>query len=663
MAPSLWKIIDTYEERLLRDPRSAREELSLLFKGFLREERVFDALVIWTLLVKAIIFSWDDFRLLDEYLCWARENSLLKEFSHLPDLRAATLGAYFGGLLFRQPESPELFLLEERLFRLVRICEKESVRLDGLFFLAIYAFWQGDIQRLHRIIDELTRGYEPGTPAGLLLTLWIRAGRDIWIHADLPSAERYLNRAHRLAREQEIGLWDHIIYSMKIACALLQSRFREARKDLSRMENELPKTGRHGRFHFFYLSGWTSFLEGDFNAAELAMQRALEIAQETGYWYAYYLSHFALAEILFRKGHVVESLARLDRCEDFARRMRSRILFFMCLLFRARMAYLSGDQTFGRFFLSRALSIGNRENYFQFLWWSDPQMMAYLCARALEEGIEKDYVRRFILKHRLKPPQGGPPPRDWPYPVRIHTLGGLEILVQGKPLDWPRRSPERPLALLLALVTAGGSLDRERLMDFFWPDLEADSAYHALESTLYRLRKLLGLREAVVSQGRCLRLEKDLVFVDLWYFKDLLERLERESSSGNLLRAYFLLQEVLEMYGDFLPGVEYPFVIFEREALKSRLFWLLKSLAPRLAREFSEQARHILERIWLLDPTREELFWPLFEFLVSESVEDALDLFHRFETLLRAKGKKVSRTLAKAVERIKEKAALLEKSL
>ncbi|NPB09105.1 MAG: hypothetical protein GXO17_02010, partial [Thermodesulfobacteria bacterium] len=86
-------------------------------------------------------------------------------------------------------------------------------------------------------------------------------------------------------------------------------------------------------------------------------------------------------------------------------------------------------------------------------------------------------------------------------------------------------------------------------------------------------------------------------------------------------------------------------------------------LAPRLAREFSEQARHILERIWLLDPTREELFWPLFEFLVSESVEDALDLFHRFETLLRAKGKKVSRTLAKAVERIKEKAALLEKSL
>ncbi len=655
MGNSWWKIAERYEAELFVNPRKVRDELIPLFKRVLDEERTLEAFLIWPLLIKAIIFSWDDFFLLDQYLPWVRENPLPETLALIPDLRAAVMGAYFGGLLFRQPENPELSLLEKRLFGLLKLCRKEGVRLDGLFFLAIYAFWQGNLKRLHHLIDELGRSNVSHSAPARLLTSWIRAGRNIWVYADLQAAEEELAQAHRLAWEKGLHLWDHVLYALQIACALLSQRFQEARKLLGLMEEGLSKTGRHGRYHFFYLWGWLYFLEGDLGAAELAMRRALEIAQETGYLYPYYLSHFALAQILFRKGHVPEALSALRLCETFARQTKSRLLSFMCLLFRAQLAYLAGDQAFGRFYLSRALSLGNRENYFQFLWWSNPQMMTKLCTQALEEGLETEYVRRFILKQKLSPPSGRRPPPGWPYPLRIHTLGRLEILIDDKPLKWSRRSPERPLALLLALVAAGGTIDRERLLDLLWPDLEADKAYHALESTLYRLRNLLGLRQIIVSKGHRLHLERDQVFVDLWHLKERLEELERVSTRGDLLKAFFLVQEILETYAEFLPGLEYPFVIFEREALKSRLFSLLKRLSRPLARAFPEQARFLLERIWLLDPTDEEFFRPLFEFLAEESPEVALDLFRRFATLLEAQGKEVSSGLKERIRSLKEK--------
>ncbi len=653
MGPSLWKIIETYEEQLLRDPLKAREELILLFKGFLHEERVFEAQVIWPLVVKAIIFSWDDFSLLDEYLAWIKENPLPETFSLVPDLEAAALSAYLGCLLFRRPETPELPRLEEKLFSLVRLCQREITRFDGLFFLAVYAFWQGNLQRLHQIIDELGRKNEKRSPAGALLASWMRAGRDIWIHVDLVSAQEELERGSLLAEREGISLWNHVLWAMKIACHLFKGEIKEADQALSLMEKTL-RGGRHRRYHYFYLLGWKAFLEEDFNAAELALRRAAEIAEETGYFYSYYLSQLALSQVLFRKGHLPETLSLLALTEEFARRVKSRLLFFMCLLFRAQLAYLAGDRAFGRFYLSRALGMGNRENYFQFLWWSNPSMMAFLCAKALEEGIEQAYVQRYIIKHRLRPPEKRPPHRDWPYPVRIHTLGRLEILVEGKPLRWSRKSPERPLALLLALVTSGGTIDRERLLDLFWPEFEADSAYHALESALYRLRNLLGLREVIVSKGHRLHFQEEMVFVDLWFLKERLNDLEKALSEGKMLSAYFLVEEILELYAEFLPGLEYSFVVFEREALKSRVFSLLKRIAGPLKEEFPEKARFLLERIWLLDPTDEELFSPFFDFLAESTPETALSLYQRFVTLLEAQGKKVSYALSAKAQKLKE---------
>jgi DNA-binding SARP family transcriptional activator len=56
------------------------------------------------------------------------------------------------------------------------------------------------------------------------------------------------------------------------------------------------------------------------------------------------------------------------------------------------------------------------------------------------------------------------------------------------------------------------------------PDSEGDAAYHALESALYRLRQLLGARDAVRMEGGKVSLNRDQLWVDMWKFEEELRR-------------------------------------------------------------------------------------------------------------------------------------------
>jgi hypothetical protein len=87
---------------------------------------------------------------------------------------------------------------------------------------------------------------------------------------------------------------------------------------------------------------------------------------------------------------------------------------------------------------------------------------------------------------------GDEAPAHPPPPVGITLAGGLRVAVGGQPLAWGRKPPRRLLALcaLLALKSPAES-PRVRLADLLYPDLDGDAALHALDTALYRLRRLL----------------------------------------------------------------------------------------------------------------------------------------------------------------------------
>src|SRR5207237_296471 len=120
--------------------------------------------------------------------------------------------------------------------------------------------------------------------------------------------------------------------------------------------------------------------------------------------------------------------------------------------------------------LMRALQMGagsgRQYGYQHFLWWW-PAALSRVCARALEEGIESDYVRTLIRERRLIP-EG--PVEAWPWMFRIYTLGSFRIERHGEALGGSGKAQRRPLELLKVLIAYGGEKVSESLIvDPLWP--------------------------------------------------------------------------------------------------------------------------------------------------------------------------------------------------
>jgi LuxR family maltose regulon positive regulatory protein len=166
---------------------------------------------------------------------------------------------------------------------------------------------------------------------------------------------------------------------------------------------------------------------------------------------------------------------------------------------------------------------------------------------------------------------------------RVHVLGRFRLLAGDIPIIIPPRL-RKPQELLQALVAFGGiEVSAGALIDALWPDSEGDAAYHALESALYRLRQLLGIRDAVRMEGGKISLNRDQLWVDMWEFEEALQCSHGPAANGigrigrlrSLYQGHFLQHET-----------EKPWVVTARQDLRDRLLRAIRDAA----REY-EQAR------------------------------------------------------------------------
>jgi LuxR family maltose regulon positive regulatory protein len=160
--------------------------------------------------------------------------------------------------------------------------------------------------------------------------------------------------------------------------------------------------------------------------------------------------------------------------------------------------------------------------------------------------------------------------------LRVHVLGRFRLLGGDTPISIPPRL-RKPQELLQALIAFGGTeVSAGVLIDALWPDSEGDAAYHALESALYRLRQLLGARDAVRMEGGKVSLNRDQLWVDMWKFEEELQRPHDPESSrieriGRLRRLY---------QGHFLQHeVERPWVLRARQELRDGLLCAIHDAA------------------------------------------------------------------------------------
>jgi LuxR family maltose regulon positive regulatory protein len=228
----------------------------------------------------------------------------------------------------------------------------------------------------------------------------------------------------------------------------------------------------------------------------------------------------------------------------------------------------------------------------QFSWCST--WATSLAVAALERGVWTDNVRRFARTFRLPSPD--PTVTNWPWPVRITTLGRFEISLDGIPVGFSGRAPHRTLLLLKALISLGGTGVKDYLLiDALWPDEEGDVARDAFRVALHRLRKLLAHPDTILVDDGRISLNLDKCWVDAIAFERILDT---EHADERALRLYG---------GDFLQSDDTePWSATFRDRLKRKFLRRVQDIGEMHEGEGRHtEAATLYSRAMETDPTAE----------------------------------------------------------
>ncbi len=335
-------------------------------------------------------------------------------------------------------------------------------------------------------------------------------------------------------------------------------------------------------------------------------------------------------------GEVLLAAGRIDRARSLIRDSRAILDGSLAMhdshssmidLAEAALAHKEGNDDLAVSLLRDALQnaqVGGRKYFLRFLDFSMPVMFAI----ALEHDIHTEFVCELVRMFRLSPP--GTAPDSWPWPIRIHTLGRFDVTVHDRPLEFSRKQPRKTLALLKIIIAYGGqNVTEESVCDALWPDDEADAAREALKITILRLRKLLGIGEAIAQQGGRISLERKHVWVDVWSF-------ERDLAAADDVK----VQAAFDLYrGQFLPeDASAPWTVTARERLRGRFIHALAAHGAAVELQARhEQAQALYLRGIDADPIVEAFHQGLMRCYQAQHRHlEALSAFRRLRQMLSA---------------------------
>lgn len=221
--------------------------------------------------------------------------------------------------------------------------------------------------------------------------------------------------------------------------------------------------------------------------------------------------------------------------------------------------------------------------------------------------------------------------------VKVVTLGRFAVFLNGKPLQFGRKAPSRPLALLKYLAAhAGHDLPDVQIAAALWPAKGA-AALRSLAVNVHRLRQLLGDSGCVGYHERRIALDPRHVWCDALAFERLLDQAAAASGEEESLR---LSERALALYqGDFLADEDaQPWMTPVRERLRARFVRACAAQGQRLAAaQRWREASACFQRGLEVDALAEDLCLGLMTCLRAlRQPVDGVVAYRRFEQSLAA---------------------------
>ncbi len=583
---------------------AARKELERAFNLFLERNAPLGTVLTWSFIMITIQMEFNNFFTYDKWID-AYFEIIEKALPSAPlRIQARAISSLGMALAIRKPGDPRTKDLIERSLSLARQTGDIEIKMQASMVAFIYYSWAGDFPRCRTLDDEASRPLPP-THASHWFQLTraiIIAGKHIWDAPDPSDIDRRISGALGFGEKTGIRIFEDLFYFLGAYGALITGNMEKARLLLEKTGSALIPDRKESHVQYHFINSLYQFLSGNFRAALAEIETGLEIGRGTGHELARVICLHAKAQVLhaLKDGRSVEYL---EQARDGSVLSGSAILEFGCRLARAQFALDSGDEGSGAGLLRQALALGKRHGYKLLLWWWDPAAMSRLCTKALEYGIETDYVTDLINSRKLIPE--GPPVHieNWPWPLKIYTLGTFIVEKDAKPLVFSSKVQQRPLSMLKAIIALGGKeIRQEQLFDLLWPEAEGDTAHNAFKMALSRLRRLIGNDAVEFREGR-VSLKARRCWVDALAFERAFLKAE-ETQVENMEKAFALYK------GQFLSlDTGHAWIAPMRERLQNKYLSLIRALGWHRERSGNyEKAVQYYQRAIEVDGMAEEFY-------------------------------------------------------
>lgn len=595
----------------------------------------------------SILYELDDFTLLDRWIPIMDE--LLR--TH-PEMLSQSLGtrletSLLASMVVRQPHHPDLEKWVEQAHKASAAQEDPDVRMLVQPRVAIAIIWGGHFPKAWVVIESMRRLTSNHEVSPFALSM-MRLAEVMYFMLTAQHDECLRSVRGGLEIEQAAGVnvTSHQLLAFGAGGMLTCGDLDAARQMLDEF-TKLPRAA--ARFdlclsHLF--ATWHALLAHDNLRAFQQQKLALRTAVEVGCPYFEVLCRLAAAEVLYEGGERTNAMAQFQQAYDLGRPIRNHLLEFTGLMSYARIALEDKRRRrSGLLALRQALTVGKPRNFVTFTLWR-PDPLARLMSRALEAHIEPDYAAEIIRGCGLTLDSARLGLSGWPWPFKVQTLGPFRLLRSNEPIVSSGKGQKRPLDLLKVLIAHGGrEVSETHITEALWPRIDGDSAHRSFNSTLHRLRKLLGEdRALVLSEGK-LSLDGRYIWTDTWALEQLTALIDqslrggRETIDRSAVAA--LGDRLLDLYrGPFLGNeADQPWSQTLRQRLRNRYVRTACDIAHFWQKAGdTERAVDYLHRVLDMDDLAESVYRQLMQCYVDLGrFADAVEGYARCRSVLAAR--------------------------
>jgi LuxR family transcriptional regulator, maltose regulon positive regulatory protein len=561
-------------------PTEGRAYLEQAFQLFDEQGEDAGALLTWIGIVDALIFSFEDLKPLDRWIDWLNGRAMTDFSFPSPEIESDVASDMVMALMWRRPDRLAMGQWMDKALSSSQICHEPGVRLLVLRRALNYYTWIGDKKVCLTILDELARMTEShqAHPVHMIFDKVIKANYYAWVGDESDLAIKLVEEGFALAEETGIHIADPFLAIQGASAALNKGDDGELLKYIRRLEAVLHQGGSYVGFYYDFVSLRNQVI-GKFAEALAFATKMLEKFNESGMPFPESWARMLISGSAYEIGDISLAGKELNVCMGFFQQAGSAYFEFTTWLMKAYFLFTQGNPHLGAEALGRAMKLGRQKGYTNTTLYRK-ETLSFLCARALESGIEAEYAREFIRRRRLAPPSSAAEHDGWPWPVKIYTLGRFEVLIDGKALEFSGKAPRRVISLLKLLLARGeGGAGEEQLADILWPDSDGDAAHRSFAITLHRLRQLLGNEKALQLRDGVLKIDPKICWVDAHAFEELFVLAEKKSAE-DWDRLY---EKALSLYqGPFLKGSDDVWVISSRERLRNRYLRAVQLLGERM---------------------------------------------------------------------------------